>query len=129
LKLTVKAALEMLQAIGQLDSYHNGSDKPTLYKYSGDIRLKIAMVRRKLRAIQEDYADTRNQLIVDMSKGTGGIPIGPQSIEFAKRDREMLDAEVDVDIQSIPVEALNLDENPIPPSVLDLLGDFVEATQ
>src|SRR4029453_13582056 len=129
MKLTVKSALEMFNAIGQLDSYHNGTDKPTLYKYSGDIRLKIAMVRRKLRAIQEDYAEERNQLIVDMSNGTGGIAMGPQSIEFSKRDREMLDAEVDVDIQSIPVDALKLDENPIPPSVLDMLGDFIEVTK
>jgi len=138
LKITIKAALEMLQAIGQLDGYQNGTDKLTLYKYPGDVRLKIAMARRKLRAVEEDYREARNQMIMELTDGIGALPaLGPQStkedlaksFEFSRRDREMLKEEVSLDIDAIPAASFNLDENPIPPTVLDLLGDFIEATQ
>src|SRR5262245_708067 len=114
MKLTLKEALEILQAITQLDGYHNGSDKLTFYKYPGDIRLKIAIARRKFRAIEDDFAETRNGLI---------DKVGQNRDEFTKAMNEMLKAEVEVDIEPLPVEKFNLEENPIPPSVLDLLGD------
>jgi hypothetical protein len=123
MKLTVKAALEMLQAMQALDSYQNGADKPTLYKYDGDTRLRIAIARRKLRAIQDDYIDARNAVLLELSGGTGELPAN--NVEFAKRDREMQKAEVEVDIDPLPVDKFKLEENPIPSGVLDMLGDFI----
>lgn len=125
MKLKVKAALEMLEAITQLDGYHNGSDKLSLYKYGGDIRLKIAIARRKLRVVQEDYMDSRNRLIRDIS-GAEALQTTAHSLEFMDRHKEMLATEIEVDIQPLSIEAFKLDENPIPPSVLDMLGDFIE---
>jgi len=137
MKLTVKQALEMFQALGQLDSYQNGAEKPTLYKYGGDIRLQLAIARRKLREIQEDYVEARNKLLMEITDGVGELPTlpsGPERavmlrkhVEFAKREEALLEAEVDVDIKPIPAEALKLDENPIPLTVLDLLGDMMQA--
>jgi hypothetical protein len=115
MKLTLKEALEILQAMDQLDGYHNGSDKLTFYKYPGDVRLKIAIAKRKLRAIQEDFAETRNGLLEKVT--------GP---EFTKTMNEMLKGVVEVDIEPLPVDKFNLDENPIPPSVLDMLGSFIQ---
>jgi len=115
MKLTLKEALEIFQAIGNLDGYQNGSDKLTLYKYPGDVRLKIAIARRKLRAVQEDFLDTRNGLIDKMSGD-----------ELTKTLNEMLKGEVEVDIEPLPVASFNLDDNPIPPSVLDMLGSFMK---
>lgn len=138
MKTTVKAALEMLQAIGQLDSYQNGADKPTLYRYSGDTRLRIAIARRKLRVIQDDYQEARNKMLVEVTDGAGELPlisnimppeerrrvIG-QHLKFNERDKELLMAEIELDIEPLPSSSFNLDENPIPPSVLDLLGDLI----
>jgi hypothetical protein len=137
-KITVREVLEMLHALGQLDSYQNGAEKPTLYRYGGDVRLKIAMARRKLRAVQEDYQEARNQMIMEVTDGIGALPaLGPQStkddfaknLEFSNRERDMLKAEIEVDIEPVPLAGFNLDENPIPPTVLDFLGDFIGVTQ
>lgn len=117
MKITLKEALEILQAIDQLDGYHNGSDKLTFYKYPGDVRLKIAITRRKLRAIQDDFMETRNGLIEKL---------GNSGSEINKALSEMLKGEIEVDIEPLPTEKFNLDENPIPPSVLDMLGSFMQ---
>lgn len=140
MKLTVKAALEMLQAIGQLDSYQNGADKPSLYKYAGDTRLQIAIARRKLRAVQEDYTDARNAMLLELTDGGGDLPAidnmmdaadrkaaVAMHIEYNKRERELQRALVELDVEPLPVERFNLDDNPIPAGVLDMLGEFIHA--
>jgi hypothetical protein len=138
MQVTVKAALEMLQAMAQLDSYQNGAAQPTLYKYRGDTRLCIAMARRRLRAVSDDYTDARNALLLEVTDGVGDLPpistsmtaaerktVVAMHVEFAKRERELLDAKVELDIGQVPAASLNLDENPIPATVLDLLGEFI----
>jgi hypothetical protein len=140
MKITVKSALEMLQAITQLDSYQNGADKPTLYRYGGDTRLRIAIARRKLRQVQEDYTDARNAMLLELTDGGGDLPAidnmmdaaerkaaVAQHVEFSKRERELQRAEIELDIDPLPAEAFKLDENPIPPTVLDMLGEFIDA--
>src|SRR5262245_38207759 len=128
----------MLNAIGQLDSYQNGGEKPTLYRYGGDTRLQIAIARRKLRAISEDFTDARNQLLMEVTDGVGELLVPPadgeerrkvmrQHMEFNRREREMLDAEIELDIKPLTVEALKLDDNPIPAGVLDMLGEYIDA--
>lgn len=142
MKVTVKAALEMAQAIGQLDGYQNGSaERLTPYKYDGATRLRIANARRKLRAIVEDYQEARNAILIEISDGAGSLsPISPAMsheerskiaalhMAFDKRDKELLAATVDFDVAPLTSEQLKLDDNPIPPSVLDLLGDLVTLT-
>ena len=140
MKITVKAALEMLQAIAQLDSYHNGAEKPTLYKYGGDTRLKIAIARRKLRAIQEDYTDARNAMLLELTDGSGDLPsitsgddpaerkrVVGLHMEFDKRERELQRAMIEIDVEPVSVDRFKLDENPIPATVLDMLGEFIDA--
>lgn len=140
MKITVKAALEMLQAIAQLDSYQNGADKPTLYKYPGATRLQIAIARRKLRAVQEDYTDARNAMLLELTDGGGDLPAidnvmdaaerkraVAMHMEFNKRERELQKATIDLDVEPVPVADFNLDENPIPATVLDMLGEFIDA--
>ncbi len=138
MKITVKAALEMAQAVGALDGYQNGGPALTPYKYDGATRLAIAAARRKLRTIAEDYAAARNALLLEVSKGTGELPqinsaMAPEQrhsvialhVEFDRRDKELQAAEVELDIAQLPAEKLNLDDNPIPPTVLDMLGEFI----
>ena len=138
MKITIKAALEMLQAIQQLDSYQNGADKPTLYRYDGGTRLQIAAARRKLRAISDDYNDARNSMLLQVTNGAGHLPTidfgaeqgerkrtVEQHVEFNSRDRELLSAIIELDIQPLSVDKFKLDDNPIPPAVLDLLGNFI----
>ena len=140
MKITVKAALEMLQAIAQLDSYQNGAEKPTLYKYGGDTRLQIAIARRKLRAIQEDYTDARNAMLLELTDGSGDLPpiasdadpaerkrIVGLHMEFDKRERELQRAMIEIDVEPVSVDRFNLDDNPIPATVLDMLGEFIDA--
>lgn len=137
MKVTVKAALEMLAAIGQLDGYQNGGDKLTFYKYKGDVRLKIAMARRRLRQAQDDYQDARNQLLMQVTDGKGELPaietvrpseraeLMKQVVAFNKGNDDLLKSTIELDFDALPVEAFNLDENPIPPTVLDMLGEFI----
>jgi hypothetical protein len=138
LKITVKEALEMLNAIRQLDSYQNGADKPTLYRYGGDTRLKIAIASRKLRAVSEDYGEARNKLLLEITNGTGELPAVngaailedrraavQKHLEFNAAEKSLLQSEIEINIEPLPVEAFKLDENPIPAGVLDMLGPFI----
>jgi len=141
--MKVKTALEMLGGLAELDGYFNGAgDRRTPYKLDADTRLKIARARRVLRQVQDDYVEARNAALMELTDGLGELPspAGPfenlaaratvraQHLAFAARDRELLGAELNgaADIGRVTVAALKLDENPIPPSVLDLLGPFVE---
>lgn len=138
MKITVKMALEMAQAVTQLDGYQNGTPMLTPYKYDAATRLAIAVARRKLRAVVEDYQNARNAALLEATGGTGELPpvndrtpaderrrIIAQSIAFDKMDKELLAAEIEIGIAPIPSAKFNLDNNPIPPAVLDMLGEFI----
>jgi len=139
MRTTVKIALEMAQAVAQLDGYQNGGATPTPYKYDGATRIAIAAARRKLRLIAEDYQTARNAALVEASGGSGELPpisnvmtpderrkVIAMHMAFDRADKELLAAEVEVDVATLPAASFNLDDNPIPPTVLDLLGPFIE---
>lgn len=140
MRITVRTALEILSAVAQLDSYADGGDKRIPYKYDGATRLALAGLRRRLRAVQEDYTEARNNLIMELSNGTGELPTVPtngadreeraraiaQHVALAVREREMLAAEVELELEPLTAAALKLDDNPIPPGVLDMLGPMLE---
>jgi hypothetical protein len=121
----MKQALEIYSALGQMDSYMNGAEKPILYKYDGATRLQMAIARRKLRQIHEDFSEARNSVIMEITGGEGQLEGPKEQYEFSRRELEMLRTELEVDIQPITVAALKLDENPIPVTVLDLLGAMI----
>jgi hypothetical protein len=138
LRTTVKHALAMAQAVAQLDSYQNGGERPTLYKYDGSTRLAIAKVRRKLREVTDDYSDAREKMLMELTDGAGELPrllpehspaerkaVLAKHIEFSAREKSLLDAEIDLDVNPFPVAQLKLDDNPIPAGVLDLLGNLL----
>ena len=139
--MKVKTALEILTGLAELDGYLNGSgDRKTPYKFDGATRLAIARARRTLRLVQEDYVDARNAALVELTDGTGELPsmtgtfelviardmVRTQHMKFAAKDRELLNAELQVELGAIAVPALALDDNPIPPSVLDLIGPMLK---
>lgn len=141
MKLTLKAALEMYQAVQALDQpYQNGAEKQERYKYDGETRLHLAIARRKLREIHEDYLEARNKLLMEVTQGSGDLPDvrGPwengsdrvnavrMHVTFNERERSMLKAPIELDIKPLPSKAFKLDENPIPVAVLDLLGDMLQ---
>lgn len=138
MKITVKQALEMAQAVSQLDGYQNGSAVLTPYKYDGATRLAIAAARRKLRAVVEDYQAARNAALLEATNGSGELPpvndrmhpdlrqkLIKQSIAFDGLDKQLLAAEIEIAIVPLPPDKFKLDENPIPPAVLDMLGAFI----
>jgi hypothetical protein len=127
MKIKVRQALEMAQAITQLDGWKNGSDAITPYKYDAPIRLRIAAARRQLRAAVEDYNEARNGVIMELSEGAGQLSPDDRAkqVAFAERDRQLLAAEITLDVEPIQSMMLKLDDNPIPPSTLDLLGPFL----
>lgn len=138
MQITVKMALEMAQAVAQLDGYQNGSTVLTPYKYDGATRIAIAAARRKLRAVVEDYQAARNAALLEATGGSGELPpvtdrmppderrrIIAQSIAFDKADKELLAATIEIGIAPLSPDKFKLDENPIPPAVLDMLGEFI----
>jgi|SRR6185369_6666612 len=139
--MKVKTALEILTGLAELDGYLNGSgDRKTPYKFDGATRLAIARARRTLRLVQEDYVDARNAALVELTDGTGELPsmtgafesaiardmVRAQHLKFAAKDRDLLNAELQVELGVIAVPALALDDNPIPPSVLDMIGPMLK---
>ena len=141
MKMTLKQGLEMYSAIQALDQgYKTGDDKTEQFKYDGATRLKLAMARRRLRELYEDYVESRNKLLMDITKGKGELPgldkplengmdrqdAVQQHIMFAQAERKMLVADIEIDIFPIPAASLDLDNNPVPVAVLDLLGDLVQ---
>lgn len=139
--MKVRTALEILTGLAELDGYLNGSgDRKTPYKFDGATRLAIARARRTLRLVQEDYVDARNAALVELTDGTGELPsmtgtfesviardmVRTQHLKFAAKDRELLNAELQVELGTIAVPALALDDNPIPPSVLDMIEPMLK---
>lgn len=139
MKLKMKHALEMAYALGQLDSHGDGEAR-TLYKFDGPTRLLLARARRRLREIEEDYRTARNALLLEVTEGTGELPVlnghfaNPEdrrkavtvNMAFVDADRKLLEAETELDIRPVSAAQLNLDANPIPVTVLDLMGALLE---
>ena len=140
MKMTLKQGLEMYSAIQALDQGYKDGEKQEQFKYDGATRLKLAMTRRRLRELYEDYVESRNKLLMDITKGVGELqgldkPLEngmdraeavQQHINFAVAESKMLIADIEIDINPIPSSSLDLDNNPIPVAVLDLLGDLVQ---
>lgn len=138
MKLPVKRALEMYAAIQQLDNYSDGGAQPKLYSYDGTTRLRLAIARRRLREVHDDYMEARNQLLLQVTNGTGELPaiksavngvdksaLVAQHIQFDQEEKKLLNASIELPLQPIPAASFKLDENPIPTVVLDLLGDLI----
>lgn len=139
MKMTLKQGLEMYSAIQALDQGYKDGEKQEQFKYDGATRLRLAMARRRLRELYEDYIESRNKLLMEITAGIGELPgldkpsengidradAVQQHIKFAQAERKMLVADIEIDINPITSENLDLDNNPIPVGVLDLLGDLV----
>lgn len=140
MKMTLKQALEMYGAIQTLDQGYKDGEKQEQFKYDGATRIKLAMARRRLRELYEDYVDSRNKLLMDITNGIGELPgldkplengmdradAVQQHIKFAQAERKMLLADIEIDINAIPAASFDLDNNPIPVAVIDLLGDLMQ---
>lgn len=140
MKMTLKQALEMYGAIQTLDQGYKDGEKTEQFKYDGATRIKLAMARRRLRELYEDYVDSRNKLLMDITNGVGELPgldkplengmdragAVQQHIQFAQAERKMLLADIEIDINAIPAASFDLDNNPIPVAVIDLLGDLMQ---
>jgi hypothetical protein len=140
MKMTLKQGLEMYSAIQALDQGYKDGEKTEQFKYDGATRLKLAMARRRLRELYEDYVESRNKLLLEVTAGVGELPgldkplengidragAVQQHVRFAQAERKMLLADIEIDLNPIGSDSLDLDHNPIPVAVLDLLGDFVQ---
>jgi hypothetical protein len=126
MKVQVREAMDMLQAITKLDG-----PEGTPYKYDAATRIALARTKRELRAVSEDFVEARNKLIEEINPG--GIPPlnGSESsmamhVAFNKRELELIKVEVELNAEPLDVEKLKLDENAIPAGVLEGLGSFLK---
>lgn len=116
-------------ALKQFDGYQAlTADKQTVfvpYKFSAATKLKLRKNRRLVEEPMKDLMDARNSLIKSINPD-GKIENGTPAMDgFQKGWKELCDISHELDFAPISVEELNLDENPIPDSVLGLIEKII----
>ena len=128
---TVEQAIQIGNGLSQLDGYDDcrdgekGKDCHHLYKFSGSLRLTIALDLAEYRRIAAAYSVVRQALIVQYSNGSGNVP-SDQIAAFNTEDRRVLDSPSDVKYGRIKRDDLKIEDNPIPASVLSLILPIVD---
>lgn len=132
-KLPYATLQELQQALIGLDEGYNAvvdagdgrkASARVPFVFGGIVRLDIARNLGVLRRALQDYTAARDALIREISGGRNRID-AKQSPEQAQRfmdeHKKLADTEVPVDLKPFTAEALNLEDNPVPARVLDLL--------
>lgn len=127
--LTVEQALNVTAGLDQLGSYDgvdkDGKPTKTYYKFSGDLRILIAVNLDIGRAIQARFAAARNAVVMQISEGSGRVSdekTPALNIEVAK----LMAAPSLAGFHRIKAADLKLDENPIPAPVLSLIVPILD---
>jgi hypothetical protein len=136
LKLTVREAQEVYAGLQNLDTYQkvvkleDSSEKVVNLTYSLGRKAKWAIVKnlRKLKEVNDDFIKLRDDLIKNLSDGTGVIKEDEKE-KIAKLTAELegyLDEDADITgLLRINLNDLNLDECPVPNAVLNLLYPII----
>lgn len=122
--LTVEQALNVAAGLAQLASYDtvdkDGKPSKVYYKFSADLRILIAVNIDVGRAIQTRFQNASNDLIMQLSDGSGTLPDekkGAFNVEIAK----LMQAQSRAGYTRIKLADLKLDENQVPAPVLSLI--------
>lgn len=131
MKLSMEKMIAARSALVALDGYDKiikdgERDRAVreLYKLGGGLRLLIAKNINLLDKEIDPFQRARNTLVMEHADASGSVPPDKRA-EFVKQERELLDAEYDVDVVPIKDDELKLDQNPIPASVLAQLGTLL----
>jgi hypothetical protein len=141
LKMTVKTANEVYAALQNVDTYphllkgEDGKEKVVNlpYKLSGKARWNFTKATNRLRAHDADFTKNRDDIIKEVSGGTGIIQQTDtvKMQELTRKVEELLAQEVDTSgILRVSVKDLNLGpESPIPVAVLSLLTPILDDSE
>lgn len=128
-EFTVEQALNISGGLDQLGSYEtvDKDGKPTkvYYKFSGDLRILIAVNIDIGRSVQSRYQTARNALIMQLSDGTGNVPIDKSAVLSAELYK-LMNAPSRAGFERIKAADLKLDENAIPAPVLSLIVPIID---
>ena len=113
--------ISALNAIGALDS-RKEKDEVRPYKINGNTRYALAKNKNKLKKIATEIEEERRALFEKHANGMeelaqGSIGHREFSSDFAKYLKET----VDVDIHTVDIKTLHIDENQIDASVIEAL--------
>lgn len=136
-RLTIAQEINLSNALAALDGHNvvpkvSGQDQPAVnvaYEFSGDVRWKI---RDDLQALQpkvDAWQKVSRDILKEVSGGSMVIPVADsvrQSVYAAKitSASEVIDPSPPK-LQFLSREDLNLNSNPIPGSVLNLLSPIL----
>jgi hypothetical protein len=137
MKPTYQQVDELVAACTALgDTYNKTSQRggqdytdPVPYRFgakSKDVRQAAAHNLRLLRPYQEEFTDQKNAMLMDVTEGKGHIERheGELNARYNMKLRELQRTPVkdDLPLEHIAEADLNLEQNPIPPSVIATLA-------
>lgn len=128
MKITIQSAMNIAIGLRSLDGYDYAVGDRVIkksYKLGGKMRTAIGKSLHILDARLNILQKSTNDLIRQLSDG-GNSVAKDKTGEFLVEQNAMLEAEEEFDLAAISIEGLNLEENPIPGTVLSLLHPILE---
>lgn len=129
--ITKQVAMELEGAIGMLSALETEGKNPTTLIFPGSIRYAIAKNLKELKTAVGEIAKERTALVEEYGTAPEGSsikemePNNPRWNEFRVKGEAMLAEPVEVNLKTFTLDELNLDANPIPISILDLLMPII----
>jgi hypothetical protein len=130
--LTYEQALSVDQGLHALDGYQHivkdGQQEMTVvefYKLGPGVRVQIGLAIASLDAAAKTFAELQNKLIKQYSAGAGKVPDSAMS-DYLAAISELRRTPSGVVVPHLTVKELNLDQNPIPGSVLGMLSPILD---
>lgn len=134
-QVPVTKAIEMFNALSALDGYEDvikdGQQEKSVrrpYKFGGGLRLLIAKNISVLKPVLEIYETARRGLVSEATKDGATVKDGaPGAVKFSDDIQKLLASpQVVKGLVHIKASELNLDQNPIPPTVLSGLSSLLD---
>jgi hypothetical protein len=130
--MKIRDALMLAQALQALDGNmkivkDGGQDKAIRvpYEFSGNVRFAIAKNINAIAPVNRTFSDARNALVRQFSGGKEEVPAAAMP-GFDAAVAELLDRDEEIETSPLSQLDLNLDKNPIPPSVVAGLMPLLE---
>jgi hypothetical protein len=129
--ITYQVAMELGSAIEMLSKLETEGKNPIRLIFPGAVRFKIAKNLKELTTVNDDFSKKRTALVEEFGTAPEGStikemePNSPNWHEFREKGEAILQEKVDVPLKTLTLDELDLDSNPIPISVLDLLMPII----
>ncbi len=138
MKMTMQTAINVFTALGQLDglqqAVRNGATSAVInvpYDFKGSLRRIIyrnhAILRAEIDAFNLASQAEWRRIVGDRARLDETVAADAAlKAEYDQKMRELQNEEVEIGLKYIQEDALNLDKNPIPGSVLSMLEPIIE---